>query len=114
MVDPLGDVPRSVLLTGGMFLDSELTAPWCVCTRRSAARIASPTQIIAYHFVVDGALWVSVDDDAVEAQGYEIVRAVTVALRHQCRKCRTPVSTMASPASSAAAITSLSLTEPPG
>ncbi len=33
---------------------------------------------------------------------------------HQCRKCRSPVTTMASPASSAAAITSPSFTEPPG
>src|SRR6185437_4688808 len=34
--------------------------------------------------------------------------------RHQCRKCRSPVTAMASPASSAAAITSPSLTDPPG
>src|SRR5882672_3623442 len=33
---------------------------------------------------------------------------------HQCRKCRTPVNTMASPSSSAAAITSSSRTLPPG
>jgi hypothetical protein len=33
---------------------------------------------------------------------------------HQCRKCRWPVKTMASPAASAAAITSASLTDPPG
>src|ERR1019366_4586088 len=34
--------------------------------------------------------------------------------RHQCRKCRSPVTTMASPTSSATAITSPSLTELPG
>ena len=33
---------------------------------------------------------------------------------HQCRKCRTPVKTMAMPCSSAAAITSSSRIEPPG
>src|SRR4029077_8242529 len=33
---------------------------------------------------------------------------------HQCRKCRTPVNTIAIPCSSAAAITSSSLTLPPG
>ena len=33
---------------------------------------------------------------------------------HQCRKCRSPVMTIARPAPSAAAITSASFTEPPG
>jgi thioredoxin 1 len=37
-----------------------------------------------------------------------------IARRCQCLKCRTPVNTMAMPASSAALITSSSRTEPPG
>ncbi len=34
--------------------------------------------------------------------------------RHPCRKCRTPVKTIATPSRFAAAITSASLTDPPG
>jgi siroheme synthase (precorrin-2 oxidase/ferrochelatase) len=35
-------------------------------------------------------------------------------IRRQCRKCRIPVNTIATPALSAAAITSASRTDPPG
>jgi AraC-like DNA-binding protein len=78
MVDPLGEVFRSVRLTGGIFLDSQFTAPWCVYTKVQGEEckpfLAAPTQIIAYHFVIDGTLLVSVDDDAaIEAHGGEIV-----------------------------------------
>lgn len=78
MVDPLGDVLRLVRLTGGIFLDSQFTAPWCVYTKVRGEDckpfVAAPTQIIAYRFVVDGTLLVSVEDDAaIEAHGGEIV-----------------------------------------
>jgi AraC-like DNA-binding protein len=78
MVDPLGDVLRSVRLTGGIFLDSRFTAPWCVYTKVQGEEckpfLAAPTQIIAYHFVIDGTVFVSVDGEAaIEAHGGEIV-----------------------------------------
>lgn len=78
MVDPLGAVLRSVRLTGGIFLDGQFTAPWCVYTKVGGAEckpfLAAPTQIIAYHFVVDGTLLVRVEHEAaIEAHGGEIV-----------------------------------------
>jgi AraC-like DNA-binding protein len=77
-VDPLGEALRSIRLTGGIFLDSQFTAPWCVytkvCGEDCKPFLAAPKQIIAYHFVVAGTLLISVDDDAaIEAHGGEIV-----------------------------------------
>jgi len=78
MVDPLSEALRSVRLTGGIFLDTHLTAPWCVHTKVSGEDckpfLAAPTQIIAYHVIVDGTLFVSVEGTAaVQAHGGEIV-----------------------------------------
>jgi hypothetical protein len=39
MTDPLSEVLRSVRLTGGIFLDAQFTAPWCVY-RRSQLKTA--------------------------------------------------------------------------
>ena len=65
MVDPLSEVFRSVRLTGGIFLDARFTAPWCVYTkvRSEDCRpfLAAPSQIIAYHFIIEGSLFVSVE-----------------------------------------------------
>src|SRR5262249_11247167 len=51
-----------------------------------------------------------------EAPGHRVLPAARADHEqlHQCRKCRTPVNTMATPCSSAAAITSSSRTLPPG
>lgn len=78
MLDPLGEVLRSIRLTGGIFLDSKFTAPWCVYTKIHGEEckpfLSAPTQIIAYHFVIEGALLISVDGDAaIEAHSGEIV-----------------------------------------
>ncbi|WP_111413033.1 AraC family transcriptional regulator [Billgrantia lactosivorans] len=60
------DVLRTIRLTGGIFLDAEFTAPWCV-----AARVAPedchpfsplPKGIIAYHYVSAGQLLLRVGD----------------------------------------------------
>jgi len=64
MVDPLGEALRSIRLTGGIFLDSQFTAPWCVytkvCGEDCKPFLAAPKQIIAYHFVVAGTLLISI------------------------------------------------------
>ena len=78
MVDPLSEVLRSVRLTGGIFLDTRFTAPWCVHTRVCGEDckpfLAAPTQIIAYHFIIDGTLLFSVEGaPAIQAHGGEIV-----------------------------------------
>ncbi len=78
MMDPLSDALRSVRLTGGIFLDAHFTAPWCVTAQIGAEDckpfLASVAQVIAYHFVVDGALYVCVGDEPpMQVQAGEIV-----------------------------------------
>lgn len=64
MMDPLSEVLRSVRLTGGVFLDVRLTAPWCVISELTAehcrAFLARPVQLISFHVVLQGEfqLWV--------------------------------------------------------
>ncbi|MGR2738112.1 AraC family transcriptional regulator [Billgrantia sp. Q4P2] len=62
------DVLRTIRLTGGIFLDAEFTAPWCV-----AAQVAPedchpftplPKGIIAYHYVSAGRLLLRVGEGA--------------------------------------------------
>lgn len=78
MMDPLAEVLRSVRLTGGVFLDTRFTAPWCVFTKLEGADcksfLAAPAQLIAYHFIIDGKLLVSVEGEpAIEVGAGEIV-----------------------------------------
>jgi AraC-like DNA-binding protein len=78
MTDPLSDVLRSVRLTGGVFLEARFTAPWCVAARITAEDcrpfMASLAQVIAYHFVVEGGLLVSIDGEpSIEVRAGEIV-----------------------------------------
>jgi AraC-like DNA-binding protein len=78
MADPLSEVLRSVRLTGGIFLDTRFTAPWCVHTRVTGQDcqgfLAAPKQIIAYHFIIEGTLLVNVEDaPAISAHAGEIV-----------------------------------------
>jgi AraC-like DNA-binding protein len=81
MMDPLSDVLRSVRLTGGVFIDAHFTAPWCVATNLTLQNcgefLATPAQmiqLIAYHFVIDGSLLVSIaDGPSMEVRAGEIV-----------------------------------------
>lgn len=65
-MDPLSDVLRSVRLSGGIFLDARLTAPWGVSSVLTPADcepfVSSPLQIIAYHVVLEGELLVRTAD----------------------------------------------------
>jgi AraC-like DNA-binding protein len=77
-MDPLADVLRSVRLSGGVFLDAKLTAPWCVSSQTFAddcgLEVATPTQIIAYHVVIAGRLLASVEGEPpIEVAAGEIV-----------------------------------------
>jgi AraC-like DNA-binding protein len=67
-MDPFSEVLRSLRLTGGVFLDSQFSAPWSVLTNVSAEdcrlSVHAPTQMIAYHFIVDGRLFITVDGEA--------------------------------------------------
>ncbi len=73
MTDALSDV-----LKGGVFLDARFTAPWAVnayITAQDCKPIfAKPTHMIAYHFLIDGRMLISVEGDpATEVCSGEVV-----------------------------------------
>jgi AraC-like DNA-binding protein len=63
-VDALSDVLRAAQLSGGVFLQAEFTAPWCIATRVTSEHCApflGPTaHLIPYHYVVEGELFIAV------------------------------------------------------
>jgi AraC-like DNA-binding protein len=76
--DPLSDALRSVRLTGGVFLDVRLTAPWCVLSELTAEDcrpyLENPAQLIFFHVVLKGRFLLSVENEPpVEVHGGEIV-----------------------------------------
>ena len=64
MSDPLGDVLRLVRLSGGVFLSAEMAAPWSITAAISAQECLAfdlePRQLIAYHYVVAGQVFIAV------------------------------------------------------
>jgi len=77
-MDPLTEVLRSVRLSGGVFLDSQFSAPWCVLARltKDDCKFAfdAPTQLVAYHVVIRGRLFVTVEGEApLQVDAGEIV-----------------------------------------
>ncbi|SDO64441.1 AraC-type DNA-binding protein [Filomicrobium insigne] len=78
MSDPLADVLRSLRLTGGVFLDVRLTAPWCVISQLTAEDcrplLTQPAQLIFYHVVLNGEFLLNVEGEApVSVRGGDIV-----------------------------------------
>lgn len=59
-MDVLSDVLRVVRLTGGVFLDAEFTAPWCLVGKVGpedcSPFLPMPRHLIAYHYLVSGRL----------------------------------------------------------
>lgn len=68
VMDALSDVLRLVGLTGGVFMDAEFTAPWAVSGKVSPefcqAYMAPAERIVAFHYVVEGTLSVTLGDGA--------------------------------------------------
>jgi AraC-like DNA-binding protein len=68
MADALSEVLRAVRLTGGIFLEAEFTAPWCVRSQLGPedcrAYAVSPEGVIAAHYVFEGEVWLGVDGEA--------------------------------------------------
>jgi AraC-like DNA-binding protein len=76
--DPLSDVLRAVRMKGGVFLDIVMTAPWCVYSHVVAGDCApllrAPTQIIGYHYVTEGSMFIMAGEGAaLEVKAGEIV-----------------------------------------
>ncbi len=57
-MDALSDALRVMGLTGGVFLEACFTAPWCtvgkIGTEHCRPYLSAPTQVICFHFVVEG------------------------------------------------------------
>lgn len=63
-MDALSEVFAAVRFSGGVFLDAEFTAPWCVASQvgpeEFSAQGRMPAHLIAYHYIVSGKLFVCV------------------------------------------------------
>jgi AraC-like DNA-binding protein len=77
-MDTLSDLLETMRLSGGVFLDGEMSGPWSVLSHFTAAD-AEPffpgaSHIIAYHYVRSGSLTCQVGDDPpVPVQAGEVV-----------------------------------------
>ena len=64
--DPLSEVVRALELSGGLFLDARLTAPWAILAQVSADDcrpfMAVPERVIAFHVVTRGRMLVLLAD----------------------------------------------------
>lgn len=77
-MDPLYDVLRTMKLSGGVFLDAEFTAPWCVSAHVGPEDcqpfVPEPVHVIAYHYVVSGRCLLQVEGEPpVSVEAGEIV-----------------------------------------
>ena len=59
-MDALSDVLRVVRLKGGVFLNAEFTAPWCIFSQigpeACGALLEGSDHLVIYHYVVEGRL----------------------------------------------------------
>lgn len=67
-MDALSDVLSALRFSGGVFLDGEFTAPWCVHSRVTVddfpGRASLPPSVVGFHYVVDGRMQVQVEGAA--------------------------------------------------
>lgn len=68
-MDALSDVLRTVHLKGGVFLHAEFSQPWCLRSkiepRMCASFLGESSEIIPYHYVIEGRLRVQVANEPV-------------------------------------------------
>jgi hypothetical protein len=77
-MDALLDIVGALKLTGGIFLDAEFTAPWCVAARVGPEDCSPvgppPHSIIAYHYVSTGRLVLQVGAQTpIEAMAGDVI-----------------------------------------
>lgn len=77
-MDAFSDVLRVIRLAGGVFLEAEFTAPWCINGRISAEHckpfLVTPRHVIASHFVAWGRMQLRVDGgDTLDVGAGELV-----------------------------------------
>jgi AraC-like DNA-binding protein len=66
-MDALSDVLKVAHLTGGVFLNAEFFAPWCIATRvgpeHCAPFLATASHLIIFHYVVEGDFHIQVEGE---------------------------------------------------
>jgi AraC-like DNA-binding protein len=77
-LDAFSDVLRVIRLSGGVFLEAEFTAPWCIGGRISSddckAFQQAPRHVIASHFVAAGSMQLQIDGgDPIDVHAGEFV-----------------------------------------
>jgi len=77
-MDALSDVLRVIRLSGGVFLEAEFTAPWCISGKVTSDDcrpfLQAPRHMIASHYVAEGRMQLRpAGGDAVEVRAGEIV-----------------------------------------
>ena len=77
-MDAFSDVLRVIRLSGGVFLEAELTAPWCISGRISPDDckpfLAAPRHVIAFHFIAAGGMRLQAEGSgAIDVRAGEIV-----------------------------------------
>jgi AraC-like DNA-binding protein len=78
-IDPLWEVLGAVRMTGGVFLDAQFTAPWCVDASTDIGDfepwLANTQQVVAYHYVISGLMKIATVDgrEPIEVRAGEAV-----------------------------------------
>jgi len=77
-LDAFSDVLRVIRLAGGVFLEAEFTAPWCISGQLTSNDckpfLVTPRHVIASHFVAAGNMQLRVDGgDAIDVRAGELV-----------------------------------------
>jgi AraC-like DNA-binding protein len=77
-LDAFSDVLRVIRLAGGVFLEAELSAPWCISGKVSADDcrpfMVTPRHVIASHFVAAGRMQLRIDGgDTIDVRASELV-----------------------------------------
>jgi hypothetical protein len=68
IMDALSDVMSAEVLTSSAFLDARLSAPWCIASQIGPEDCApfgpTPANIVAYHYLVTGRLFLQLDGES--------------------------------------------------
>jgi len=77
-MDAVSDLLQATRLSGGVFLDAEFTAPWCVHSRVTPEECAQfgvvPASVIGYHYICDGRMMLELDGhESITVEAGEIV-----------------------------------------
>jgi len=77
-LDAFSDVLRVIRLAGGVFLEAEFTAPWCISGQLTSNDckpfLVTPRHVIASHFVAAGNMQLRVEGgDAIDVRAGELV-----------------------------------------